>query len=69
MRVTRGFSRLLDLEGIWVRRVEFLADGVVWVALRRRRLICPLSRIRRRTATTSGGRVELAASRSRDLAA
>src|SRR5512135_240069 len=43
MRVTRAFSRLLDLEGMWVRRVEFLGDRVVVsVALRRRRLICPL---------------------------
>jgi transposase len=43
MRVTRAFSRLLDLEGIWVRRVRFFSDRVVvWVALRRRRLRCPL---------------------------
>jgi transposase len=43
VRVTRAFSRLLDLEGIWVRRVVFLPDRVVvWVALRRRRLHCPL---------------------------
>jgi hypothetical protein len=43
MRVTRAFSRLLGLEGIWVRRVAFLPDRVVVrVALRRRRLICPL---------------------------
>ena len=43
MRVSRAFSRLLDLEGIWVRRVQFFSDRVViWVALRRRRLNCPL---------------------------
>src|SRR5664279_2644129 len=43
MRVNAGFSRLLRLDGIWVRRVRFNADRVVvWVALRRRRLRCPL---------------------------
>jgi transposase len=43
MRVTSAFSRLLDLPGVWVRGVEFLSDRVVVrVALRRRRLICPL---------------------------
>jgi transposase len=43
VRVSRAFSRLLDIEGIWVRRVQFCADRVVvWVALRRRRLCCPL---------------------------
>jgi transposase len=43
MRVSAGFSRLLRLEGIWVRRVQFNTDRVVvWVALRRRRLRCPL---------------------------
>jgi transposase len=43
MRVTRAFSRLLDLEGIWVRQVRFFPDRVVVrVALRRRRLHCPL---------------------------
>ena len=43
MRVNAGFSRLLDLEGVWVRRVRFFSDRVVvWVALRRRRLRCPL---------------------------
>ncbi len=43
MRVNAGFSRLLRLGGIWVRGVQFDADRVVvWVALRRRRLICPL---------------------------
>jgi transposase len=43
MRVNAGFSRLLRLDGIWVRRVQFNADRVVvWVALRRRRLRCPL---------------------------
>jgi len=43
MRVNAGFSRLLRLDGIWVRRVQFNADRVVVsVALRRRRLRCPL---------------------------
>jgi transposase len=43
MRVSAGFSRLLRLEGVWVRRVQFNTDRVVvWVALRRRRLRCPL---------------------------
>jgi transposase len=43
MRVTRAFSRLLGLEGIWVRQVQFFSDRVVvLVALRRRRLVCPL---------------------------
>ena len=43
MRVTSAFSRLLDLPGVWVRGVEFLADRVVVrVALRRKRLVCPL---------------------------
>jgi hypothetical protein len=43
MRVNAGFSRLLRLEGIWVRRVRFNADRVVVrVALRRRRLRCRL---------------------------
>lgn len=43
MRVTGGFSRLLRLSGVWVRDVRFSEDRVVvWLALRRRRLICPL---------------------------
>jgi transposase len=43
VRVSRAFSRLLDLDGIWVRRVEFFTDRVVvLVALRRHRLRCPL---------------------------
>ena len=43
VRVNAGFSRLLRLDGIWVREVEFFADRVaVTVALRRRRLRCPL---------------------------
>jgi transposase len=43
VRVSRAFSRLLDLDGIWVRQVRFFPDRVVvWVALRRRRLCCPL---------------------------
>jgi transposase len=45
MRVTTAFWRLLRLEGIWVRAVSFDADRVVVrVALRRRRLVCPLCR-------------------------
>ena len=43
MRVTAAFSSLLGLEGARVRAVCFEADRViVQVALRRRRLICPL---------------------------
>lgn len=43
MRVTAGFSRLLRLDGIWVRQVVFHDDRVmVRVALRRRRLSCPV---------------------------
>lgn len=43
MRVTAAFSRLLRLPGIRVRRVAFEATTVVvTVALRRRRLVCPL---------------------------
>ena len=42
MRVTTAFSRLLNLEGVWVRKVRFEPDRVVVrVALRRRRLRCP----------------------------
>jgi transposase len=42
MRVTTAFSRLLDLPGVWVRKVRFEPDRVVvTVALRRRRLHCP----------------------------
>lgn len=43
MRVTAAFSSLLRLQGAHVRDVRFEADRVVvLVALRRRRLICPL---------------------------
>ena len=43
MRVNAGFSRLLRLDGVWVRGVQFSATQVVVsVALRRRRLVCPL---------------------------
>ncbi len=43
MRAPAAFSRLLHLPGIRVRQVEFTAPGVVvTVALRRRRLRCPL---------------------------
>lgn len=42
MRITAAFSRLLDLPGVWVRKVCFESDRVVvTVALRRRRLRCP----------------------------
>jgi len=42
MRVTAAFSRLLRLEGVWVKGVRFEPDQVVVrVALRRRRLVCP----------------------------
>ena len=43
MRVTTAFSRLLRLQGAWVRKVSFEPDRVrVEVALQRRRLVCPL---------------------------
>jgi transposase len=43
VRVTTAFSRLLRLEGVWVRSVRFELDTVVvGVVLRRRRLVCPL---------------------------
>lgn len=43
MRITSAFCRLLRLEGVWVRGVKFGADRVVVkVALRRKRLVCPL---------------------------
>lgn len=43
VRVSRAFSCLLRLDGIWVRQVQFFTDRVVVVAaLRRRRLRCPL---------------------------
>jgi transposase len=42
MRVTAAFSRLLDLPGVWVKKVRFEPDlVVVWVALRRKKLVCP----------------------------
>jgi transposase len=42
MRVCTAFSRLLRLDGVWVRSVSFEPDRVlVTVALRRRRLCCP----------------------------
>ena len=42
MRVSAAFSRLLRLDGIWVRAVRFEARRiVVVVALRRRHLVCP----------------------------
>jgi len=42
VRVTAAFSRLLDLSGIWVKKVRFDPDRVVvWVALRRKKLVCP----------------------------
>ncbi len=43
MRVCAAFSRLLRLDGVWIRDVQFTEDRVVvWLALRRRRLICPI---------------------------
>lgn len=44
MRVTTAFNRLLGLEGISVEEVTFVAETSVTVdvALRRRRLVCPL---------------------------
>jgi transposase len=42
MRVSAAFSRLLDLPGIWVRKVAFRPDRVVvTVVLRRKKLVCP----------------------------
>ena len=42
MRVTAAFSRLLSLDGIWVRQVQFTEEAVVvTVALRGRLLRCP----------------------------
>jgi len=42
VRITAAFSRLLDLPGVWVKRVRFEPDRVVvWVALRRKKLQCP----------------------------
>jgi len=41
MRVAAAFSRLLRLDGVWVKTVQFQPTRVVvWVALRRRRLVC-----------------------------
>jgi transposase len=43
VRVTTAFSRLLRLPEVWVRNVRFAPDRVVVeVALRRRRLCCPV---------------------------
>ncbi len=43
MRVTAAFSKLLRLDGVWVRSVKFEPGRVrVGVALTRRRLVCPL---------------------------
>jgi transposase len=43
MRATSAFSRLLRLRGVSVCDVRFGADRVVvWVALTRRRLVCPV---------------------------
>jgi len=42
VRLTAAFSRLLSLDGIWVRNVQFTEDAVVvTVALRGRLLRCP----------------------------
>lgn len=43
MRATSAFSRLLCLRGVRVFNVQFQPDRVVvWVALTRRRLLCPI---------------------------
>jgi transposase len=43
VRATTAFNRLLDLDGVNVTRIEFEpATVVVTVALRRRRLLCPV---------------------------
>ena len=42
MRITTAFNRLLDLTGVWARKVSFQPDRVVvTAALKRRRLRCP----------------------------
>jgi transposase len=42
MRLTAAFFRLLDLPGVWVKKVRFQpGQVVVTVALRRKRLCCP----------------------------
>jgi transposase len=42
VRITTAFNRLLDLNGVWVRKVRFEPGRVVvTVALKRRRLQCP----------------------------
>jgi transposase len=42
VRVTAAFFRLLDLPGVWVKKVRFEPGRVVvWVALRRKQLCCP----------------------------
>ena len=71
MRVTAAFSRLLDLPGVWVKKVRFEPGRVVvWVALRRKRLCCPkcsystMAREKR-----AGSRLGLAGCGSRPLAA
>lgn len=43
MRVTTAFSWLLRLKGVWIRSIRFEPGKVVVdVALRRKRLLCPL---------------------------
>ena len=72
MRVTTAFSRLLRLaRGCWVRKVRFDPDRVVVeVALRRRRLRLPEVRVLDPGAQGhTAGRLGVAASGSRDLAA
>jgi hypothetical protein len=55
VRVTTAFSRLLRMDGVWVRKVGF-APGrvVVEVALRRRRLVWPLCDYSTGRAATRG---------------
>ena len=71
MRVTAAFSRLLDLPGVWVKKVRFEPGRVVvWVALRRKRLCCPkCSLLDDGARERAGSRLGLAACRSRPLAA
>jgi transposase len=42
VRVTAAFSRLLRLNGVWIRSVRFETDRVIVdLAVRRKRLVCP----------------------------
>ena len=70
MRDTTLFKRLMDLPGVNVTDVEFLADKVVvTVALQRKKLICPeCAYTTRARYDTSTGLLYLAPSGFRPLA-